>query len=92
MTENKYPGKDISEDDIKTKFPLVAKKYPNHKSSFDISNVNFGGDLIPIFDGPNMVESEELIIETAKSIKKSNALGGLLISIVTARSLKYHLW
>ena len=31
MTENKYPGKDISEDDIKTKFPLVAKKYPNHK-------------------------------------------------------------
>ena len=32
MTENKYPGKDISDDDIKTKFPLVAKKYPNHKS------------------------------------------------------------
>ena len=73
MTENKYPGKDISEDDIKTKFPLVAKKYPNHKSSFDISNVNFGGDLIPIFAGPNMVESEELITEIAISIKKSGA-------------------
>ena len=73
MTENKYPGKDISDDDIKTKFPLVAKKYPNHKSNFDIANVNFGGDLIPIFAGPNMVENEELIIETAKSIKKSGA-------------------
>ena len=73
MTENKYPGKDISEEDMKTKFPLVAKKYPDHKSSFNISNVNFGGDLIPIFAGPNMVESEELIIETAKSIKKSGA-------------------
>ena len=73
MTENKYPGKDISEDDIKTKFPLVAKKYPNHKSSFDISNVNFGGELIPIFAGPNMVENEELITETAISIKKSGA-------------------
>ena len=26
MIENKFPGKDISEDDIKEKFPLCAKK------------------------------------------------------------------
>ena len=26
MTENKFPGKDISEEDLKTKFPLVTKK------------------------------------------------------------------
>ena len=24
--DNKFPGKDISEEDIKTKFPLAAKK------------------------------------------------------------------
>ena len=24
--DNKFPGKDISEEDLKTKFPLVAKK------------------------------------------------------------------
>tara|TARA_Y100000590_G_scaffold81530_1_gene90612 strand:- start:2791 stop:3678 length:888 start_codon:yes stop_codon:yes gene_type:complete len=73
MTENKFPGKDITEEDIKTKFPLVAKKNSDHKSSFDISGVNFGGELIPIFAGPNMVESEELIINTALSVKKSGA-------------------
>ena len=73
MTENKFPGKDISEDDVKTKFPLVAKKNPGHRSCFDISNVNFGGDLIPVIAGPNMVESEELIIEIAISVKKSGA-------------------
>ena len=26
MIENKFPGKDISESDLKDKFPLVAKK------------------------------------------------------------------
>ena len=25
MLENKFPGKDISDEDIKSKFPLVAK-------------------------------------------------------------------
>ena len=73
MTENKFPGKDITEDDLKTKFPLVAKKDINHKSVFEIAGVKFGTDLIPIFAGPNMVESEQLIVETAISVKKSGA-------------------
>ena len=73
MTENKFPGKDITEDDLKSKFPLVAKKNTNHKSCFNISGVQFGGDLIPIFAGPNMVESEELISQTAINVKKSGA-------------------
>ena len=51
MTENKFPGKDISEEDLKTKFPLVAKKNKNHKSKFNVSGVEFGGSLIPIFAG-----------------------------------------
>lgn len=73
MLENKFPGKDISEDDIKTKFPLVAKKDENHKSIFEIAGVEFGGNKIPVFAGPNMVESEELILDTAKNVKEIGA-------------------
>lgn len=73
MTENKFPGKDITEDDLKTKFPLVAKKNKDHRSVFEVAGIKFGTDLIPIFAGPNMVESEKLIIETAINVKKSGA-------------------
>lgn len=69
--DNKFPGKDISEEDLKTKFPLVAKKYKNHKSKFIISGVEFGGKTIPTFAGPNMVESRKLILDIAKNIKKN---------------------
>lgn len=71
--ENKFPGKDISLEDIKTKFPLVAKKNKNHKSRFKISGVEFGSNQIPIFAGPNMVESEKLILNCAKNLKKIGA-------------------
>ena len=71
--ENKYPGKDISSDDLISKFPLVAKKNPDHKSVFDISGVQFGGEHIPIFAGPNMVESEKLILNVAENVKRSGA-------------------
>ena len=71
MLENKFPGKDISQEDIKSKFPLVAKKNPNHFSKFKIQGVEFGGKKIPIFAGPNMVESEKLILDCAINIKKS---------------------
>lgn len=73
VIENKAPGKDVSEEDLKTKFPLAAKKNPEHKSRFDVAGVEFGGDLIPVFAGPNMVESEELIVNTAKAVKSSGA-------------------
>ena len=71
--ENKFPGKDISYEDIKTKFPLVAKKNKNHKSKFKVSGVEFGSKLVPIFAGPNMVESEKLIMNCAKNVKKFGA-------------------
>ena len=70
MLENKFPGKDISLDDIKSKFPLVAKKHSDHFSKFKINGILFGGKKIPVFAGPNMVESEKLIIDCAKNIKK----------------------
>jgi 3-deoxy-7-phosphoheptulonate synthase len=71
--ENKFPGKDVSQEDIETKFPLVAKKNDTHKSVFNVSGVEFGGDLIPIFAGPNMVESKKLIEDVAFNVKKFGA-------------------
>ncbi len=71
MLDNKFPGKDISEEDIKTKFPLVAKKDPLHKSIFNINKVEFGGLKIPIFAGPNMVESKDLILDISKNLKQN---------------------
>ena len=72
-TENKFPGKDISVDDLKNKFPLAALKNDHQRSKFDVSGVEFGGTLIPLFAGPNMVESRDLIFETAKAVKNSGA-------------------
>lgn len=71
--ENKFPGKDISAEDLLTKFPLVARKDPAHKSVFSVAGVEFGGDLVPVFAGPNMVESRELILDIAMHVKQSGA-------------------
>jgi len=71
--ENKFPGKDISPDDLEGKFPLTALKNDKKRSKFTIAGVEFGGDLIPIFAGPNMVESRELIFDIANAVKKSGA-------------------
>ena len=48
MVDNKFPGKDITESDIKEKFPLCAKKNKNHYSKFEVAGVEFGGDTIPV--------------------------------------------
>ena len=71
--ENKFPTKDISLEDLKSKFPLVAKN-SKHVSKFEIAGVEFGGDLIPIFAGPNMVESRELIFDAVQNVKKTELI------------------
>ena len=71
--ENKFPGKDVTKEDLESKFPLVAKKNEDHKSSFFIRDIQFGGSFIPIFAGPNMVESRDLIFNVAKNVKKLGA-------------------
>lgn len=73
VIENKAPGKDVTVEDLINKFPLAAKKSPEHRSRFMVEGVEFGGSLIPIFAGPNMVESEELIVNTARSVKACGA-------------------
>ena len=70
---NKFPGKDISLDDIKNKFPLVVKKNAKHKTKFKVNQIEFGNKLIPIMAGPNTVESRNFIIKLANFIKKSGA-------------------
>jgi len=71
--ENKFPGKDITQEDLISKFPLVAKKDDQHKSVFTIAGVEFGGKQIPIFAGPNMVESRDLILDIASYVKQAGA-------------------
>jgi len=70
---NKFPGKDISPEDLATKFPLVARKDPQHKSRFTIAGVEFGGALVPVFAGPNMVESRDLVLDIAHNVKQAGA-------------------
>lgn len=71
--ENKFPSKDITQEDLESKFPLAAKRYPDHKSSFEVCGVEFGGARVPIFAGPNMVESSSLILDIAKNVKRAGA-------------------
>ena len=73
MIQNKAPGKDVSLEDLKEKFPLAAKKSADHFSSFNVAGVSFGKEFIPVMAGPNMVENEELIVKTAIDVKKSGA-------------------
>ena len=73
MIENRAPGKDVTAADLESKFPLVAKRNAEHKSVFDIAGVRFGGDLIPLIAGLNLVENRELIVEIARSVKTSGA-------------------
>ena len=73
MLENKFPGKDITADDLKNKVPLAAKKSFDHKSIVRVAGVEFGGKLVPVFAGPNTVENEEMIVNTAKAVKASGA-------------------
>ncbi len=73
MIQNRAPGKDVSAEDMAEKFPLASKKNNTHFSKFDVSGVPFGDSLIPIMAGPNMVENEKLIVETAINVKKAGA-------------------
>lgn len=71
--ENTFPGKDIAPEDLQAKFPLAAKRDPSHRSNFTVAGIEFGGDLVPIFAGPNMIESRELILDVATHVKKAGA-------------------
>lgn len=71
--QNKFPGKDVTPEDLESKFPLVAKKSSDHFSRFTIAGVEFGGPDLPIMAGPNMVESAELILDIARNVQRCGA-------------------
>jgi 3-deoxy-7-phosphoheptulonate synthase len=73
MIENKAPGKDISAEDMASKFPLAARTEDKPKSQFEIAGVPFGGDLIPVMAGPNTVENRDMILRTAEAAQKAGA-------------------
>lgn len=65
---NKFPTKDITEDDKKNKLMLSTAKKP---ITVDIGNgIIFGGKKIPIIAGPNGVESKKLMLSVGKFLKK----------------------
>ena len=67
MIDNKFPGKDITSEDLKTKFPLCAKKNSKHKSVVNVGGIKIGDKKnVVIFAGPNMVESYSLMSSIAK--------------------------
>ena len=66
---NKEPTKDITEDDIKYKIPLITS---TKKRIVRINkHVIFSEKVIPIIAGPNGVESRELIFKVGKFLKKN---------------------
>lgn len=71
--ENKAPGKDISEEDLATKFPLAAAKPDGARSVFTVAGVTFGGPLIPLMAGPNTVEDRDMILRTAEAVNRGGA-------------------
>ena len=66
---NKQPTKDITEDDIKYKIPLItSKKNVEVKKN---NKVSFKKSTLPIIAGPNGVESRKLIFNFGKLLKKN---------------------
>ena len=60
--DNKFPGKDISDSDLKDKFPLSSSL--NKKKIIKINDdISFGGDVVPIISGPNGIENKDLIFK-----------------------------
>ena len=67
--ENKFPGKDITEEDLKTKFPLSSSA--NKKKIINISkDISFGANQIPIIAGPNTVENKDMIFKCCEIMEK----------------------
>ncbi len=66
---NKFPTKDITEDDKKNKLMLSTAK---QKITVDIGDgIVFGNKKIPVIAGPNGVESEKLMLSVGKFLKKN---------------------
>ena len=61
--DNKFPGKDITIEDLKSKFPLVAKKNKNHRSTFNVSGVGANTALMIL----SSMKPDEVILAVDQS-------------------------
>jgi len=91
--DNKFPGKDITDIDLKDKFPLSSSN--NKKKIVKIDNdISFGGDVVPIISGPNGIENKDLIFRCCEVLEKNNLklLRGQIYKPLTFpyRSKKYY--
>jgi 3-deoxy-7-phosphoheptulonate synthase len=91
--DNKFPGKDITDSDLKDKFPLSSSN--NKKKIIKIDNdISFGGDVVPIISGPNGIENKDLIFRCCEVLEKNNLklLRGQIYKPLTFpyRSKKYY--
>ena len=91
--DNKFPGKDISDSDLKDKFPLSSSL--NKKKIVKINgDISFGGDVVPIISGPNGIENKDLIFKCCEVLEKNNLklLRGQIYKPLTFpyRSKKYY--
>ena len=90
--DNKFPGKDITDSDLKDKFPLSSSI---NKKIIKINNdISFGGDVVPIISGPNGIENKDLIFRCCEVLEKNNLklLRGQIYKPLTFpyRSKKYY--
>lgn len=91
--DNQFPGKDITDSDLKDKFPLSSSN--NKKKIIKIDNdISFGGDVVPIISGPNGIENKDLIFRCCEVLEKNNLklLRGQIYKPLTFpyRSKKYY--
>lgn len=66
--DNKFPGKDITKEDCKFKFPLATKKRPNEISLS--KKIKFNSKTIPVIAGPNTLENREMILKCCDLLEK----------------------
>lgn len=69
--ENSFPGKDVSAEDLRSKFPLVAKQHSTHQTIVNVGGVEIGGREIVTMMGPNLVENPDMIFAIAKWAKEN---------------------
>lgn len=70
--ENSNPGKDVSDNDLTTKLPLATDK-KKRIQPVSVKGVEFRDKNFVVMAGPNLVESEEMIIKIAQAVKNSGA-------------------
>lgn len=72
--DNKVPGKDVTDSDLSDKFPLAHSRLNRDgATSFQCGTFEFSQNSFAVMAGPNMVESEELIVDVAKRVKALGA-------------------